>query len=181
MTPGTDFPSPWVFAVQPWRGDLDVMLTLFGTASEWAAAAAEALVEVVARRIDWRAAAKVFVPETTIVHRRVNHVALDTGPVPPRFVVEFRSPLVISSGDACEDPAPAFTSLGLRLEGLARWHGATLASVDWSAMADDLRSAEWTWSDADPVRWQRGSRRQDRWIAMTGALGRFMSRPARKQ
>jgi hypothetical protein len=34
-----------------------------------------------------------------------------------------------------------------------------------------LRAAAWTWSETEIVRWDRGSRRQDRWIAMAGVRG----------
>ena len=171
MTPGTDFPSPWVIAVHPRRGDLYITLTLFGAACEWAAAGAEALVDVAANRIDWRAAAKVFVPEIAVTDRRMDAVALDTGPIAAGVDMEFLSPLVVSSGNPKDDPVPAFSTLGLRLEGLARWHGLTLASVDWGAMRTALRAAEWTWAETETDRWDRGSRRQDRWIAMTGVRG----------
>jgi hypothetical protein len=171
MTPGTDFPSPWVIGVTPRRGDLDVTLTLFGIATEWAPAAAEALVEACAC-IDWRAAAKVFVPAARVVERRVDHVTIAELPNSTgAMVLTFMSPLVGSSKDPVEAPASAFTSLGLRLEGLARWHGLTLAPVDWRTLADLLISAAWTWSEADIVTWQRGSQRQDQWIGMKGVLG----------
>jgi hypothetical protein len=171
MTPGTDFPSPWVIGVTPRHGDLEVTLTLFGIATEWAPAAAEAMVDACAR-VDWPAAAKVFVPAARAVERRVDRVTIadlpnDAGAV----ALTFLSPLVGSSKNPVEAPASAFTSLGLRLEGLARWHGLTLAPVDWRALAGLLVSAAWMWSEADIVTWQRGSQRQDKWIGMKGVLG----------
>jgi hypothetical protein len=57
------------------------------------------------------------------------------------------------------------------LKGLARWHGLTLASVDWDAMRAALRAAAWTWSDIEMTDWHRGSRRQNRWIGMSGVRG----------
>ena len=174
MTPGTDFPSPWVLSAQATRGgDLDVVLTLFGIAIEWAPAAADALVEVVSRRIEWRALVHGFVPAPVVTRRRLAAVAVGTGPAPAALTLDFLTPLAITAGDAGENPVPAFTSLGWRLEGLARWHRATLADVDWGTLADDLRTAQWTWSEAEPARWRRGSRRQDQWIAMNGTLGRL--------
>lgn len=172
MTPGTDFPSPWVIAVQPRRGDLEVMLTLFGSAAEWGPAAAEALVEACGR-IDWKAAAGVFVPPMRVLDRRVDRLAAGEPALGSAVDLEFQSPLVVSSRDPVAEPASAFTSFGLRLEGLARWHGLTLAPVDWRALADRLSMAAWTWSDPEVVSWQRGSRQQDRWIGMRGVLGRL--------
>ncbi|MGD0723802.1 MAG: CRISPR system precrRNA processing endoribonuclease RAMP protein Cas6 [Roseiarcus sp.] len=172
MTPGTDFPSPWVLALQPRRGALDVMLTLFGVACEWAPAAAEALVEGCAR-IDWRSAAGVFVPAMAVIDRRMQRVAIEEREIGQTLVLEFLSPLVVSSQNPVEAPAAAFKSFSLRLEGLARWHGLTLAAVDWGAMKAALRAADWTWTDTEFADWRRGSRRQDRWIAMSGVLGRL--------
>jgi hypothetical protein len=172
MTAGTDFPSPWVIAVTPRRGCLDVALTVFGIAREWAPAAAEALVEA-CRRIDWRAAAGVFVPAMQVLDRRVEDAWLPDLPAGTGLELDFVSPLAISGGDPREAPAAAFTSLGLRLEGLARWHGLTLAPVDWRAVAAAAQALDWTWSEVDAIRWQRGSRRQDRWIGMTGVTGRL--------
>ena len=173
MTAGTDFPSPWVLAVEPRRGGaLDVTMTLFGVACEWAPAAAEALVESCGR-IDWRGAAGVFVPAMTIIGRKLEKVAIDDRSTCPALELEFLSPLVVSSQDPIEAPAAAFKSFGLRLEGLARWHGLTLAAVDWSAVKAALCGAEWTWTETELAEWRRGSQRQDRWIAMRGVLGRL--------
>ena len=52
-----------------------------------------------------------------------------------------------------------------------RWHGLTLAGVDWRALGGDLRRAEWEWSEVEAAQWRRGSRRQDRWVAMNGVRG----------
>jgi len=170
MTSGTDFPSPWVIGVQARRGTLEVILTLFGKAGEWAPAAAEALVEACIR-IDWRAAANGFVPALTILDRSMERVTLDTSAIKEQTELEFLTPLVVSSQDAATSPVSAFTTFGLRLEGLARWHGLTLEPVDWSALAVNLRTAEWNWSDMEVVNWQRGSRRQGRWLPMRGVVG----------
>ncbi len=174
MTAGTDFPSPWVLAVEPRRGGaLDVTMTLFGAACEWAPAAAEALVESCGR-VDWRDAAGVFVPAMTIIGRKLEQVAIDDQrSTCPALELEFLSPLVVSSQDPIEAPGAAFKSFGLRLEGLARWHGLTLAAADWSAIKAALTAADWTWTETELAQWRRGSQRQDRWIAMRGVLGRL--------
>jgi hypothetical protein len=172
MTPGTDFPSPWVMAAQPRRGNLEVSLTLFGIACEWAPAAAEALVEA-CQRIDWRAAARGFVPAVSIIDRRVEASVPPPIPATTSLELEFLSPLVVSSRDAAENAVSAFASLGFRLEGLARWHGFTLDKTDWTSLAALLHAAEWNWLDHETIRWSRGSQRQNRWIAMQGVVGRL--------
>jgi hypothetical protein len=69
-------------------------------------------------------------------------VALDRAPMSAGVDMEFLSPLVVSSGNPAENPVPAFSTLGLRLEGLARWHGLTLAAVDWGAMRAEAAGRE---------------------------------------
>ena len=173
MTAGVDFPSPWVFAVLPHRGDLILRLTLFGVACEWRVAAAEALAEIAVERIDWAAAVGGFAPRVEIVSRTLSALHAPELAGADDFELEFLTPLSISSGDAMLDPRPAFTSFGLRLEGLARWQGLTFAALDWRAVAAALRAADWEWLEGDRVAWRRGSRVQDTWVDMAGAIGRL--------
>lgn len=95
-------------------------------------------------------------------------------PVPEVAHLEFSSPLVISGRDAATDPAPAFATLGLRIEGLARWHEATLEGEDWAARAEAIRALRFDWDDGETVRWMRHSGRQKRGIPMSGTLGRLV-------
>lgn len=174
MTPGTDFPSPWVIDVDARRGDLDVTLTLFGMAADWAPAAAEAFATAL-RRVERTGEAGWFLPAAEIVDRRI---AADEGVAPQAdgptgFLVETLTPLVSTGGSAIDDPASVFTTFGRRLEGLARWHEATL-DVDLATVAADLRAADWCWISLEETRWRRGSRRQGgRIVPMSGLLGRL--------
>jgi hypothetical protein len=174
MTPGADFPTPWVLALAPRRDDLLVRMCLFGIACEWGSAAAEALTVVLRERVDWREATGSFAPAPSITSRKVEAMTAPSMQTTQLLVLDFMSPLVISGRNAAEDPRPAYTTCGLRLEGIARWHGLSLASVDWRAIAEMLNALTWEWEDVAPVAWRRGSRRQDKWITMHGVLGRLV-------
>ncbi|MGH6847849.1 MAG: CRISPR system precrRNA processing endoribonuclease RAMP protein Cas6 [Methylocella sp.] len=174
MTPGTEFASPWVFSLAPHRDDLLVRMGLFGIACEWASAAAEALTVVLMERVDWQAAADGFVPAPCIESRHVETMALGAVPAGERLALDFLSPLVMSGRDGAADPRPAFTSFGLRLEGIARWYGLSLAGVDWRATAAALNALTWDWEEVTQVAWRRGSQRQDKWIPMPGVMGRLI-------
>jgi hypothetical protein len=174
MTPGADFPSPWVLALAPCRDDLLVRMCLFGIACEWGSAAAEALMVVLMERVDWREATGGFAPAPCITSRSVEAVTISPTRASQTLTFDFMSPLVISGRNAAEDPRPAFTTFGLRLEGIARWHGLSLAGVDWRVIAEMLNSLTWEWEEAVPVAWRRGSRRQDKWITMHGVIGRLV-------
>lgn len=178
MTPGSDFPSPWVISLDPRHGDLTVTLTLFGFATEWAPAAAEMLAIALCRRVDWRGRTELFVPRVEIARRRLlglDGVRQRAGEETEPLTLDFLSPLVSSGASVDLAPAAAFSALGFRLEGIARWHGATLSAVDWAGIAAALRRAEWTWLSVERVTWSRGSRRQDnKRIPMTGITGRLL-------
>jgi CRISPR-associated endoribonuclease Cas6 len=174
MTQGSDFPSPWVLSLAPHRDDLLVRMSLFGIACEWGSAAAEALTIVLMERVDWKEATGGFAPAPRIASRKVEATTVPTNSATHQLILDFMSPLVISSRNGTEDPRPAFMSFGLRLEGIARWHGLSLAQVDWRAMAGMLNALTWEWEDVVPVAWHRGSRRQDKWITMRGVIGRLV-------
>ncbi len=176
MTPGIDFPSPWLISLDPARGDLNVTLTLFGMACEWAPSAADAMTAALLSETDWAGKTGLFAPKKPeILARRLE--AADGVHLPAAGVsgceLMFLSPLVISNTEAADDPVPAFTGMGHRLEGVARWHGLTLGRVDWHALAQTIRRCEFEWLETQPVSWRRGSKRQGRSIIMSGAIGRL--------
>lgn len=176
MTPGTDFPSPWLLGLDPYRGDLIVRLTLFGMATDWAPAAAEALASAL-RRVDWSGGDGRFVPRWRIVARRYGQRTLpelitDDTSLITSFVLETLSPVVLSNGGAHERPASLFSTLSQRVEGLARWQEASV-ETDWREIAGRLHQLDWQWSDTERIEWTRGSRRQDRSLRMQGLTGRL--------
>lgn len=174
LTAGTDFPSPWLIGCDARRGDLDVSLVLFGMAMEWLPAAAEAF-STSLRRVDRLSPKGPFVSEARILERRlsVGEQAMEVPPPGRAMILDTLSPFVSSGDGAASDPVALFTTLGRRLEGMARWQEATL-DVDFRAVADDLRAADWRWSACEEVRWWRGSRRQGgRAVPMAGVVGRL--------
>lgn len=174
LTPGTDFPSPWVIGLDRQRGDLLVHLTLFGMACEWLPAAAESFTIALAR-VDWAGASRRFVPRWSIVSRVLGAVSLPLpeGEQPDHVVFTTLSPLVSSGAGARETPASVFTTLRWRLEGIARWHEARLEETDWGRIARHVAALEWRWIEADEIPWTRGSNRQDRAIPMKGIFGQL--------
>jgi hypothetical protein len=173
MTPGIDFPSPWLIALDPAKGDLTITLTLFGMACEWAPAAAEAFTDALLHRVDWAGQSGLFVQKREIMSRRLRAEDGIVDPAEPTrsATLAFLSPLVISNVDALHDPVPAFTGLGHRLEGIARWHGLTLSRVNWAERAADIRACGFEWDEVHAVSWPRGSKRQDKTIGMEGVIG----------
>lgn len=171
MTSGTDYPDPWVLSAAPSRGHLTVAMTIFGMATDYAAVAAEALTSALVHQVRWHGQGK---PEIMAREYRIPAVQ------PPRpdvrhATLEFVTPLVVSAGHgvAEQEPHRAFAGLGLRLEGLARWHGLAL-SHDWRGFSDALQALDMGWDDVEPVTWTRGSKRQGRSIAMHGVRGRLV-------
>lgn len=176
MTPGSDFPSPWLIALDPDRGDLIVRLMLFGLTAQWVSAAAEAFAAAL-RHTDWAATSGRFLPRWRILGRVLAPLppeaqAIPGGEAAKGFVVDALSPLVLHGAGALDRPASLFTTLAQRIEGLARWQETTI-DTDWSALARTLASLDWRWSEAAEVRWIRGSRRQGKAVPMAGVTGRL--------
>lgn len=174
MKGGIDFPNPWVLSLTPHRDDLLVRMCLFGLACEWDAAAAEALTVALLSGVDWKASTGSFASAPRIASRNVEVVTVPWVEVRQRLILDFMSPLVISRRDAASNPQPAFTTFGLRLEGIARWHGWSLEQVDWRAVAKMLHALSWEWEEVAPVAWRRGSLRQNKLIPMQGVVGRLV-------
>jgi|SRR5579862_111121 len=129
-------PKPYVLAAEPHGRDLILSLTLFGFAADWAAAAAHALAETVHRGIDWRGQRPgLFLPRPTITALTVSGVEGIDVP-PPRALADlvFVTPVNREGDDPLERPATLVARLARRVEGLARWHDATIAA-DWTMLA----------------------------------------------
>lgn len=175
MTPGSDFPSPWLIALDSDRGDLIVRLTLFGMTTQWVSAAAEAFA-IALRRTEWTVTSGRFLPRWHILGRTLAPVVPEAHAIPgdgaEGFVIETLSPVVLHGAGALDRPASLFTTLAQRIEGLARWQEATI-DADWSALACMLNALSWRWSEASEINWIRGSRRQGRAVPMAGVTGRL--------
>ena len=175
MAQGFDHASPWVIGLDPEDGDLLVHLTLFGFANDYAAAACEAMTAALWRDVDWAGTTQLFVPRIDIAGREMRTLA-GVAPPPPASgaVLEMLSPLALTGADPREKPGSLLAGLARRLEGLARWHDATLApALDPRALGQRALALDWRFDGADLVHWQRGSRRQDRAIPMQGLVARI--------
>lgn len=173
IEPGFDHASPWVLAVDPRAdGDLDVTLTMFGFATDWAPAALEAMTAALRNDVDWRAGSGLFLPRAAIAGRRMRESEGLTLPPPASaFTLEFLSPLALSGADPRERPASLIVNLARRLEGLARWQDATLAGqLDMAEIASIAHGLDYEFRDAHKVEWLRGSRRQDQSVPMRGLM-----------
>lgn len=169
MTPGTDFPDPWVIDITPRRNDLVVGLTLFGIACDYAAVAAEAMTAALMHHLRWPQGLEV----PSILSRRHTPVTPDIPVMPVEAIrLDVTAPLVVAdSGASAEhEPRRAFASLGRRLEGLARWQGMQLEH-DWRALSETWHAVGFEWEQAEQVSWWRGSSRQNRRIPMRGVRG----------
>ena len=175
LSGGYDHASPWLLALDPVHGDLDVTLTLFGFANDWLPAAAEAMTAALAQGVDWRGATGLFVPKIEILGRRLTQTEGVTPPPPAHaYRLDFLSPLALTGADPREKPASLITGLALKIEALARWHDVTLGTAfDRQSLAARARALDYRFSDGDTVTWTRGSRRQDRAIPMRGFVGQL--------
>jgi hypothetical protein len=178
MTVGLDHVSPWVLRVDPTSGDLDVSIIVFGVATEWTPAILEAMTAALRHDVDWPGRSGLFAPRVEIKARRLRE---ETGIAPrhdqpfsepDRLSLTMLTPLALTGADPREKPASLIIGLLNRLEGIARWHEASLIEwADMRALKAEARSIRYHWTDTELVRWTRGSNRQDKWIAMRGLSG----------
>lgn len=168
ITPALEIPKPYVLALHADGADLLVRLTLFGFATDWTEAAAEALV---------RGCRKVFFRgrRLDVVDRRYwseDGIAADD--VPAALVLAFETPLEIrlrdAAGQANGSPFALSTlvaTLGNRISGLARWQDAAVDG-DFRALKQQAAALRVQVLDHPPARWRRFSHRQGQWIPMAG-------------
>lgn len=172
MRPGVDFPSPWVICADEEDGDLLLSLRLFGIACEWAPAVAETIVLAVDRHLSWAAGTGMILERHLISMDGLSIPDLGAeGAQHIRVDLDFRSPAVSGRGGEAHDPAVLFTGLRHRIEGIARWHGLTVEPSQWPGVTRAVRALEVGWTRARVLSWRRGSRRQDRWVPMSGMVG----------
>ena len=168
ITPALEIPKPYVLALRADGADLLVRLTVFGFATDWTEAAAEALV---------RGCREVFFRgrRLEVVDRRYwseDGIAADD--VPAALVLAFETPLEIRLKDAAGradgdvfDLGTLVATLGNRISGLARWQDAAVDG-DFRALKEQAAALRVQGLDHPPARWRRFSRRQGQWIPMAG-------------
>lgn len=174
---GLEIPKPFVPWLNRSGADLAIGLTLFGDAADWAGEAAEALVRALRGGIDLVGDRRQPVTVTSRQIEEAQGMALAAAL--PAGVLAFETPLQLRQGEDVHADAGAFLKgLGLRLTGLARWHGVQLA-LDLPALkaeADVLAgSAEWSGAGAEI--WVKGSAAQGRRLTMAGITGQLILPP----
>ncbi|WP_110030322.1 CRISPR system precrRNA processing endoribonuclease RAMP protein Cas6 [Hoeflea marina] len=172
MDPGLEFPGPWVIEVDAEGADLLVTLRLFGFATDYAGAAAEAMGKALTARLDYAGSSGQFFPRPHVIARTIlARPGLALSP-PSAPVLDFLSPVLLTSIDVIEHPRSLLTTAAARIAGLARWHDLEL-SLDRAALVDLSHRLDFFWLDAVGLRWKRRSRKQNREIRMAGTIGRL--------
>jgi hypothetical protein len=165
-------PKPYVLAALRRGEDLEVVLTLFGLAIDWAAAMTHALAAALRHRIDWADQdARHFVPKLAAVDIRLFEVTGVAMP-PPRRCVElaFLTPMNAEHDDPADRPATVVARLARRIEGLARWQDAVL-EADWLMLAEDWNACAYDCRDLRAATVARRSGRSGRDFAMPAVCG----------
>lgn len=166
LTPGLEIPKPYVLALLADGSDLVVRLTLFGFATDWTEAAADALVR----------ACRAVPGRLEVIDRRFwSEEAVEVGAAPESVVLAFETPLEIrhQGGARAEATDGSFAFEGLvatlanRVSGLARWQEAML-ETDFRALKQHAAGLGVQLLEQAPDRWRRFSRRQGQWIPMLG-------------
>jgi hypothetical protein len=173
MEPGLDFPSPWVIALDCVGSDLLVSLSLFGFSCDWAAAAADALVQALTKGVNWVPKRDFFVPAVRVTERQIETVS------PPSLTdtvgqveVCFITPVVLSSSSVFEKPNSLITTLSAKLAGLGRWHDLEIVN-NREALRMAATALVYSWTEVESLSWTRGSKRQDRAVPMKGLRGKL--------
>jgi hypothetical protein len=193
VTPALEIPKPYVFGLFGDGADLVVRLTLFGFATDWTEAAAEALIRACRDKLSLGRLLDV----TDRAFWSEEGVAV--GEAVSALLLAFETPLNIRRKEAPkvgrqiaaghgqpEDGDIGFetlaTSLANRVSGLARWQDAAV-DADFRRLKELARGCRTQVADRVPEGWRRFSRPQQQWIKMSGrrrlmliegALGPFM-------
>lgn len=182
LTPRLALPRPYVFSVctSESKTELNIRLSLFGFATDWTDAAAEALTAALRGGDPLRIGRTSSNPgdvRLPPIHRSIRTV--ESCPIPADsglVVLNFRTPLALRSGGDTYRPTarPLVTSLGNRLSGLARWLDCRL-ETDWPALAAHAETLVCNAEAMTEAVWQRRSGRQDgRLIPVHGWCGRLI-------
>lgn len=172
LSAGLEMPKPLVPFVEEERGILLFGCDVFGFATAWSDAVADAMVAGLreglldAQGTCWR-----FEP----LQREVEELRGFDLPPPDvvAAVLQFSTPLCLrrGRGGMAPEAGAAMASLANRVSGMARWHDATL-EADWSDLATRWRRLREDRSGLRPERWRRASARQGgRQVPMEGDTG----------
>ena len=151
-------PKPFVITAERQGRDLRVSVSLFGLAADWSSTVQHALVEVLAKRIRWKAQHPgLFLPllkVTDVSVVPINGVVLDC--VPDQIELLFETPVVAEGDHPKDTPSTLIARLARRIDGLARWQDARL-DVDWHWLCEKWRTLSYETIDLESTRMLRRS------------------------
>jgi hypothetical protein len=163
--PGLAIPPPWVLRARAAGPGLVVELVLFGFATDWIEAAAEALVTAL-REGEVLGPGAALEPAARTVAMLDGLPAPAPAPTTRAALLEFETPLSLRSGPVgAAGPTSLLPSLLRRLAGLARWQDADLAREERDGLAAAARRLRVTCLDQRAqASWLRRSARQRRTV-----------------
>ncbi len=172
LGPGLDMPKPLVPFVEEERGILLFGCDIFGFATAWSDALADAMVAGLrGGLLDAVGRSWTFEP----LRRDIEELRGFRLPSPGTVaaVRQFSTPLCLRRGreGMVPEAGAAMASIANRVSGMARWHDAEL-EADWGALAARWRRLREDRSALRDERWMRASARQDgRRVPMRGDVG----------
>ena len=153
------------------RGDLIVVLRLFGFASDFVGPACEAMTAALTTRLNVSGGKGYFYPRAKILDRSISSVeGLEVPYVGERLRLDFLSPVLLSKKKVIHASRSLITTTAARLSGLARWHDAELV-IDRQVLVETSHRLTYDWFGPTKVNWMRKSDRQNRLIPMAGYVG----------
>jgi hypothetical protein len=159
ITPALEIPKPYVLALDAEGADLVVRLTLFGFATDWTEAAAEALLRALRNGLSG-------MPPLAVAERRIwSEDGLAPAAAARAAWLRFATPCVVrQSGVARPPDLPTLVAtLANRVSGLARWQDAAL-DLPAAALKRHAAGLAVATGEQVPARWRRYSGRQGRWV-----------------
>jgi hypothetical protein len=169
---GLELPKPFVIRARASRDTIIVELSLFGHAGVFTDEAVEALRRALARGIAISPEAAMRIPLEIVSESRSRMGGLQVFESARAASLVFRTPVAVRTRDQIRsDPSSIMRSVLLRVSGMARWQGVSLAA-DWLRLHRVIDALDANDSELTCVRWRRYSlRRGDSAIPMTGWLG----------
>ncbi len=167
-------PKPWTVAADRAGLDLDLRLTLFGFACDWADSVRERLAEAVRSNLPWRFLLGPGAPERSEIRSsRIETLkGLRPVPAPEAVVLHFITGVDAAGSDPRDDPATLVARLARRIDGLARWQDAAIPAASWEVLAELWRHLHYSAGFTEGLH-RRYSRRQGRAIRNADLAGRL--------
>jgi hypothetical protein len=178
VTPALEIPKPYVFGLYGDGADLVVRLTLFGFATDWTEATADALIRACRDKLSL--GRPLYVTDRAFWSEE----GVAAQQAPDALLLAFETPLHIrrknalkaehqaaAGRDRADDGDIGFetiaTSLGNRISSLARWQDAAV-DANFRQLKALAKACRTQITDRVPDGWRRFSRPQQRWIQMRG-------------